>query len=158
MSWWGTIDHHTPLSFGERGYDFSPFSTSLRPKIAVSALTRTIVRGTKPQSTVEYGYKAPPIKAQESVADYRWVVSSLGEFRRKSYLMSKFGNLLSKVRFFKIQFFISQKRGSSELCQDQKSIQNCWFMGAVLIQIFGAFAVGRDTEIYSSTGGAMNYD
>ena len=57
------------------------------------------------------------------------VVSSLGEFRRKSYLMSKFGNLLSKVRFFKIQFFISQKRGSSELCQDQKSIQNYWFMG-----------------------------
>ena len=57
------------------------------------------------------------------------VVSSMGEFRRKSYLMSKFGNLLSKVRFFKIQFFISVKRESSELCQDQKSIQNYWFMG-----------------------------
>ena len=56
-------------------------------------------------------------------------VSSLGEFRIKSYSRSKFRKVLSKVRFLKIQFFITRKRGSSGLCWDQKSIQNYWFMG-----------------------------
>ena len=67
--------------------------------------------------------------------------------------------LLSKVRFLKIQFFITRKRGSSGLCWDQKSIQNYWFMGGCFSTKFRGICRGtryRNFIVVPTAVGTVN--